>query len=156
MPLISAMYTLTELRDLDHRGMIHTIDRTPNDQEIYDRYKQEVLKKWVSLGDMILHTVFGIQYTINDTGKMYINHDMISKDVKLELTPNEFPYPIHNNMRHYVLWKLNGDITEQDIFVATENMFKKDNVIDYMYWNNPLHKRSIPGIEHVHIIAQIG
>ena len=150
------MYTLAELRDLNNKGLINTIDRTPAGQEIYDRYKREVLSKWVSMGDMILHTVFNIQYDTNQSGMMYVKPNTMPTDVKLELTPNEFAYPICSNMRHYVLWKLNGYITEQDVSSMTEDVFKKNNITDYIYWNNPPCKRSIPGIEHVHIIAQVG
>jgi hypothetical protein len=135
--------------------MIHTVVRTPDDQERYDIHKQYILKNWVTQADMILHTVFGIQYDIDNSGKMYVNRDKVPHDVELKLTLNDFPYSIYSDMKHYVLWRLNGDITDDDILKSMTDISKKDNIIDYIYWKNLLHKRSIPEIEHIHIIALI-
>jgi len=55
---------------------------------------------------------------------------------------------------HYILWKLNGLITIQDIEEAIETLKNTCHVLNSTYYINPPHLKSIPEIEHAHIIIQ--
>ena len=149
------MYTLDELRKLIELDTVHTIIRTPYDQVVYELHKKQIADKWVSMTDKMLCTVFGVQCCVDGVGKMYVDYATIPKDVKLELLQNDFPYPICDNMRHYVLWKLNGQVTSDDIHNAMADLQKTVTITDYVYWENATYKKSVPGIEHIHIIVQL-
>jgi len=59
------------------------------------------------------------------------------------------------DVEHYILWKLNGLVTIQDIEEAIESLKTAHNVLNSVYYINPPHLKSIPEIEHAHIILQI-
>jgi hypothetical protein len=82
---------------------------------------------------------------------------------------NDFPYYTAENIHHYVLWKLHGICSDDDIAQAKEDVKHEleggaveDNenghavvvvVVDCLHWINPPHLKSLPDIEHVHILC---
>lgn len=87
---------------------------------------------------------------------------------------NDFPYYTAENIHHYVLWKLHGICTDDDIAQAKEDVElelelgggivqggiyndndekKQSVVIDCLHWINPPHLKSLPDIDHVHILC---
>lgn len=98
------------------------------------------------------------------------------KRVQRVVALNDFPYYFEAEIEHWCLWKLQGSgsdgvdleeedgVTEKDIewarhqldlnkgltFGAVEN---KGEIEDMLYWVNPPHLKSIPGIDHAHIIC---
>ena len=58
------------------------------------------------------------------------------------LLPNEFPYYLEPNLRHYVLWSEQRDLTQEGI---EEVIAKELPNVDYVYWINPPALQSIPG-----------
>jgi len=89
------------------------------------------------------------------------------------LLPNDFPYYIEDGIEHWCLWKLKGRVTNDDIQMAkddlkqmmveanssaqfTTNMSSLENVdafVDMLHWINPPHLKSIPDIDHAHILC---
>mmetsp|Transcript_35180 Transcript_35180/g.84885 ORF Transcript_35180/g.84885 Transcript_35180/m.84885 type:complete len:230 (-) Transcript_35180:12-701(-) len=96
----------------------------------------------------------------------------------LNLSLNDFPYYLAPGIQHFVLWKLGGWITPEEIAKAKSDILKgsrspettnntqrshciggKDNLDQilndrgvFLYWINPPHLKSLPGIDHVHIL----
>lgn len=56
---------------------------------------------------------------------------------------------------HYILWKLNGFVTIQDIEEAIDELKRTHQMLNSTYYINPPHLKSIPEIEHAHIIIQL-
>jgi hypothetical protein len=90
---------------------------------------------------------------------------------------NDFPYYTAENIHHYVLWKLHGICSDEDIAQAKEDVKQEqelgdyvendDNcgggssadenrqavVVDCLHWVNLPHLKSLPDIDHVHILC---
>jgi len=79
------------------------------------------------------------------------------------LAENDFPYYLEDNIYHLILWKLHGPITTDDIIWAKEKETPKimkeivpnKNVINTLHWINPQHLKSLPDIDHVHIVCLV-
>lgn len=94
----------------------------------------------------------------------------ISKAPQMVLYLNDFPYFMDHNIDHWILWKLdwNADhpnnnnhdasskttITNDEIEEAKLNLCQQNtNVIETLHWINPPHLKSLPEIDHVHILT---
>ena len=80
---------------------------------------------------------------------------------QLKLCLNDFPYYFEPNIHHYVLWKLGGVVTAGEITQAKKDILCQahTSVVDidkdhevFLHWINPPHLKSLPGIDHVHIL----
>ncbi len=73
------------------------------------------------------------------------------------LAMNDFPYYMEDGIEHWCLWKLGGeDVTENDISWAKEELASRGDIIEMMHWINPVYLKSLPDIDHVHIVCLIG
>lgn len=81
---------------------------------------------------------------------------------------NDFPYYFPNHIEHWCVWKLaiggegekddNGVITREDIEWAKKELRKQKTsnnsvIVDTLDWINPPHLKSLPSIDHAHIIC---
>jgi hypothetical protein len=97
-------------------------------------------------------------------------------DTKLRLCINDFPYYYLPGIQHWILWKLGGELpTSKEIANAKKEILKEstshfqhdptqgllqgnalERIINddevFLHWINPPHLRSLPGIDHVHIL----
>jgi hypothetical protein len=86
---------------------------------------------------------------------------------KLMLCVNDFPYYFSPGVQHWILWKLGGMIASDEIANAKLEIFRgsqtdpthgeqERSAIDdhqvFLHWINPPHLKSLPGIDHVHIL----
>ncbi len=69
------------------------------------------------------------------------------------LARNDFPYYFEDDMEHWCLWKLGGDVTEEEIEKAIQDMRKSGSFQDFVHWVNPIHLKSLPDIDHAHIVC---
>ena len=97
----------------------------------------------------------------NDKGK----HE--SKQLRIYM--NDFPYYFAPGIQHWVLWKLGGDVTSDEILQAKKCIFRDDYQLKhiihndiivnstevFLHWVNPPHLKSLPGIDHVHILFRV-
>lgn len=87
----------------------------------------------------------------------------------LKLCINDFPYYYLPGIQHWILWKLGGELpTSTELANAKKEILKestsqglvKGNALEriinddevFLHWINPPHLRSLPGIDHVHIL----
>jgi hypothetical protein len=78
------------------------------------------------------------------------------------LSQNDFPYYLEDQIYHLILWKLHSSITTDDIIWAKEEVanFMKEiapnkKVINILHWTNPPQLKSLPDIDHVHIVCRV-
>ena len=80
------------------------------------------------------------------------------------LLPNEFPYFVGDSVEHWVLWKLYDEISQHDIDDAIRSLQKNTpdpvdetgpDMDDVLWWENPPHLKSLPQINHVHILVRL-
>ncbi|KAL7532493.1 hypothetical protein ACHAXR_007664 [Thalassiosira sp. AJA248-18] len=91
---------------------------------------------------------------------------------------NDFPYYFSPGIQHWVLWKLGGEVTPGEIATAKLDIMGKnraqgatngmvsdctecgrnnlEQIVNdhevFLHWVNPPHLKSLPGIDHVHIL----
>jgi folylpolyglutamate synthase len=88
----------------------------------------------------------------------------------LRLVKNDFPYYTADGVEHWVLWKLGTDecgsdtgsqgdeqqceITSDDINAAKADLqHRLGDVTDFLHWINPPHLKTVPELDHVHILC---
>ena len=83
------------------------------------------------------------------------------------LSLNDFPYYFEEGILHYVLWKLGGVVTAVEIENGKKEILQKagkagcanNDVIElikdssiFLHWLNPPELKSLPDVDHVHIL----
>ncbi|ETO31032.1 hypothetical protein RFI_06089 [Reticulomyxa filosa] len=134
----------------------------------YSKTLKEREKVYHSRNDHILILKYGFPPKKHEkSGKLCADvNDENDTKIPIELfTPNKFPYLIEPNIYHYLLWfrKQFKDIPQetlnQKILQYVLNEHKKTNNLpsfslqhlDIVWFENPLHLRSYPGISHLHV-----
>jgi hypothetical protein len=78
------------------------------------------------------------------------------KQSQRSLAMNDFPYYMEDGIEHWCLWKLGGgDVDEVDIKWAKKelNLRSQGDILEMLHWINPVHLKSLPEIDHAHIIC---
>ena len=139
------------------------LSRSVEQQRIYMVYRDELLKEWSSVYDHILFSKFDfekrlIENTQQDcrNSTLWAAYPSLSevKESKIALKPNDFPYYFATGIEHWCLWKLSDDVNDAEIEQAKRDL--KDmhgDVIDFLSWKNPPHLKSLPDIDHAHILC---
>lgn len=128
--------------------------RSEKDQLEYQVFRHFVGLEYRSILDFLLITKFDFQTAlIND--KLQTAQTIKESGVRRTmLVKNDFPYYTEEGIVHYVLWKTNDDITEQDIEDAKKKLVREKGAVDTIHWINPPHLKSLPEIDHAHILCQ--
>ena len=132
-------------------------------QEIeYQTYMRKLKCEWKSVYDHILCSKFGFEKRLVKQHDK--NHDVYEaypplsevKKIQKVLVLNDFPYYTDEGIFHYLLWKIGGDIiTESEIEEARQDLCEKlGDIKDMIHWRNPPHLKSLPEIDHIHILCQ--
>lgn len=69
------------------------------------------------------------------------------------LTQNDFPYDFEDGIEHWCVWKLGSDLAEDDISWGMEELRKRGIYKDVLYWVNSINLKSLPNIDHAHIVC---
>ena len=174
----------------------HNLDklcRSVDQQMEYELFKQQLTKTWKTVMDYVLCTKLDFPRCVHaETGLAYAqlpvnpssSPDSLSvtetdttvstsspvPSPKTIVLRNDFPYYMAKNIYHYVLWKLHGICSDDDIAQAKEDVKQElelgsdgedagdgENgqavVVDCLHWINPPHLKSLPDIDHVHILC---
>jgi hypothetical protein len=140
------------------------LSRSVQQQKEYIIYRRELLKEWKSVYDHILVTKFDFDRrlmpndgdTTDRNEKLWEAYPPLSevREVKKVLRPNDFPYYFADCIEHWCLWKLCEDVTDEEIEEAKKNLQEMHgDVIGYLSWRNPPHLKSLPDIDHIHILC---
>lgn len=62
---------------------------------------------------------------------------------------------IFKGIKHFIYWKLGGDITKEEIIEVAAKFAQENSATDYCYYFNPPHLKSIPDLEHGHILLKL-
>jgi hypothetical protein len=123
------------------------------------------------------------QFT-NETHTVWEAYPKLSevKEPRKALVKNDFPYNYRAGIEHYVLWKICEDVTDEDIEAAKEELKRTTDYIgkptflsfqallslvhcrsffnvfpcipDLLWWTNPPNLKSLPDLDHIHIIIR--
>ena len=152
--------TWEEVKHIITQGDLHLLGRSKDQQEVYDTFYNQTKSEWISIADFLLFSKFNYPIIIDEvTGKKSVKRDgsMISEEEKTRLAPNDFPYYFEEGIEHYIYWKLGSNemniLTETEVEEAAIQLKSKNpSFIDHAIYINPPHLKSIPEIEHAHIL----
>jgi hypothetical protein len=167
---------------------VSTNKRSVDQQMEYEVFKRQLTQTWKSVLDYVLCTKLDVPRCVHaETGLAYaqssspVSSSLTETDTTTTSSPlpspktivlrNDFPYYTAENIHHYVLWKLHGICSDDDIAQAKEDVKQElelgdvengdgDNgqaavVVDCLHWIHPPHLKSLPDIDHVHILCQL-
>lgn len=159
-------FTWAELQDIVNNNTtkddLSRLCRSIPTQMEYEVYKIQLQNEWHSLYDHMLCSKFGIpsqRHATSGLRQAQMNPTTTALDLpQLSLLPNEFPYFVQEPIQHWVLWKLGGDCSVDNVAWAQQELHQRvqktgSGICDMMHWINPLHLKSIPEVDHVHILV---
>ena len=133
------------------------LSRSVKQQTEYQIHMRELRRKWSDPHHYILHSKFGFEKRLvkSTDGELWeIYHPISTRTPALHLSLNDFPYYTAPEIYHYVLWKFGGDVSAQEIEQACQQIRNElGDVLDFLHWKNPPHLKSLPDIDHAHILA---
>ena len=150
---------------VDKEKNLAKLSRSVQQQTEYIIYMRNLKSQWKSIYDHILHNKFGFEKRSvgsssnndsDDIQSLWEAHPPVSeiKEPRKTLVLNDFPYYNAPGIYHYVLWKIGGDVTDQEIDEAREELRGSlGDVEDLLHWKNPPHLKSLPDIDHIHILC---
>lgn len=159
----SEPFTWDELvQVIDKEKNLAKLSRSVEQEKEYKIATQAIKRQWKSVYDHILHSKFGFQKRVveNDGGQgpvLWETYPPLSeiKEPRKVLVLNDFPYYNAPGIFHYVLWKIGGDVSDQEIEEAREDLCSRlGDVQDMLHWKNPPHLKSLPDIDHIHILCR--
>lgn len=138
------------------------LSRSVDQQRDYEIYKRELKKTWSSVVDHVLCTKFPnvFERKMDPESKLYSAHPPLAEaaaavDIPPKvLVPNNFPYYTADGIEHWVLWKLGEVCSDEDIEEAKGTLSERFGD-DMIHWVNPPHLKSLPEIDHVHILGRV-
>jgi Protein of unknown function (DUF3605) len=139
------------------------LSRSVEQQTEYMVYMRDLKSQWKSVRHFILHSKFGFKKRLisgssldDSAGDLWEAYPPAShiKEPRKVLVLNDFPYYNAPGIQHYILWKIGGDVTDEEIDEAGRELWDKlGGVSDVLHWKNPPHLKSLPDIDHVHILV---
>ncbi len=127
--------------------------RSPDIEEKYTQHRLECLQTYDSIYDYILHSKFNLSREWNSQSSRWrVPWD--ANESHIALVPNDFPYFIAPGIEHWVLWKLGGKVTDGELNQSISMLYIDHQIQDTIYWENPPHLKSLPDIDHFHILTK--
>ncbi|KAL3794343.1 hypothetical protein ACHAW5_009903 [Stephanodiscus triporus] len=180
-------------------GELSKLARSDARSKTYRTFRESINDEWESIYDYLLCEKFGFEWVWADelvetsvggdrmtddvrmrkrskpTFREYVNDQRLHENEGtcskqyLKLCINDFPYYYSPGVQHWILWKLGGVVTSDELANAKEEILRKstsqgptkvnDALEDitndhevFLHWVNPPHLKSLPGIDHVHIL----
>lgn len=137
---------------------LRRLSRSVEQQRDYEVFKRDLLLTWRSVLDSILCKTFDtiFERNVNEDGK-YIALPNLSdvQGTHTRLVLNDFPYFMEPGIDHYVLWKIGGGAcNETDICERKQQLVEMGYDETMIHWVNPPNLKSIPEVDHVHLLAR--
>lgn len=129
------------------------LSRSETQQREYEIFRHILKSQYKSVVDYILVSKFGFQR--RNVDGLWISDPSVENitETRKVLTPNDFPYNMESNVEHYILWKTKEALTPTDIDEAKRELSTRLPVVKTLHWINPPHLKSLPEIDHVHILC---
>merc|ERR1712151_82647 len=164
----------SEIKEIIDENKLEKLGRSKDQLQSYHTFKNEILQEWDTIVNYILYTKFNYTKSKkksnddNSNDNKWISHppppspssdnnnNKNKNNSKICFCLNDHPYYFEHNIEHWVLWKLNDNITNDDINYYKNKLINDDpnkEVIDTLHWINPISLKSIPELDHVHILC---
>jgi hypothetical protein len=74
------------------------------------------------------------------------------------LTENDFPYDLHQEISHWIIWDLLLDPHPNESYKMYSNYANEKFdplVFETLLWINPIEKQTVPDIPHCHVFVRV-
>ncbi|CAB9515084.1 Protein of unknown function (DUF3605) [Seminavis robusta] len=148
-------FNWTELEQIIRDKDLARFSRSVEQEAKYQEYMRDMKRQWRDLHHFILHSKFGLEKRWVDGMWETPLLPELQQEPASNLSLNDFPYYTEPGIWHYVLWKIGGLVTDAEIEDACQEI-KQDlgDVLDVLHWKNPPHLKSLPDIDHAHILVR--
>jgi hypothetical protein len=157
------------------------LSRSKEQQRQYEIARRHIQRQWKSIYDSILYSKFvGFEKrnvtlrnencsSAKEEDSSSNNNNNLQQQQVWEVHPplsectlpqtslviNDFPYYTERGIVHYILWKTLEDVTEAEIQSAHSQLQERLQCKEILYFTNPPHLKSLPGIDHVHFFCRL-
>jgi hypothetical protein len=128
------------------------MSRSRQQQHDYEVFRYHMKQQYTSSLDFLLISKFGIAAE-KHKGKWKASQSLA--DMKAPLTillPNDFPYFVEDHIHHFIFWKTNETVSDEEIETVKDKLRMENGAVDILHWINPPELQSIPEIDHVHFL----
>lgn len=159
-------FTWPDLVEIIEEPNLAKLSRSKEQQKDYIRYTRNMLKEWKTVYDHVLVSKFQLSKRLvpnpiedgrNET--LWEAYPPLSElsEVKKVLCLNDFPYFTDDGIEHWCLWKLCQDIEDEEVEDAKQELRQiHGHDVEFLCWRNPPHLKSLPEIDHYHILMRKG
>mmetsp|Transcript_4049 Transcript_4049/g.10574 ORF Transcript_4049/g.10574 Transcript_4049/m.10574 type:complete len:224 (-) Transcript_4049:143-814(-) len=170
LPILKYGYRTTRasweelVRTIEVEYDIPKLARSRAQQHDYEVFRYHMKRQYRSTLDYMLISKFGFDAVAVDDGNRRQRwktarprSEGAPGDLRrVILVENDFPYFVEESIVHYVLWKLDEEITPREISEARERLQSEPvKALELLQWVNPPYLKSIPEIDHVHFLCRL-
>lgn len=145
---------LVQIINVEHN--LDKLARTEEQQRAYMSYMRKLKQEWKSVMDFVVCSKFDLERRKDNVSGLWYAHPPVNQvsGIHSRLVKNDFPYYFQDNIEHWVLWKLGEDCSSLDIEQAKQTLEKQmGDVMDTLHWINPPRLKSLPEVDHAHILV---
>jgi hypothetical protein len=132
-------------------GNLGYLHRRRDVEAIYNVYRNNILKEWISMEDLIKVRFLGASVKINSEGLKFASLDIQQNQIKYSLQINDYPYNLENGTKHFVLWSTNLLNEETIDKILLEELH---DYIDCFWFEQDPNQKSVPGVWHIHVLVK--
>jgi hypothetical protein len=156
----------SEVKRLTAEGNMAAFMRSVPMLASYFEFRDKIKTEYVSMEAYVAQKVFQAPLVTAPDGRQDLDQGQMNKWSGNHGAPriitfieNDFPYALEPGIKHMVLWS-NSELAKDDVLTtiaeSVETWKNQDGVLveEYVYFENPAHLKTIPGIFHVHVFIK--
>lgn len=148
------LLTWDEVTKIIQKGELEKLGRSNEQHHEYVEFMDQIKNNYASVVDYLLISKF--QFDSECVNGKVAAIRSPAQQGRLLLATNDFPYNFEDGIQHFVLWKLGGAVLESEISDAISEIISKasPDPVECVSYVNPLALKSIPEIDHAHILVR--
>jgi hypothetical protein len=135
-------------------GTFHLLQRDHGTLARYQQFVQEITQEYHSIEVYIAHTVFGAR--VERMGaRLALDPEGEGEwrgAKRVIFRANDFPYHLEENIVHELLWS-NAALSADEVREHVARHMQERARRTFVYFENPAHLKTIPGIFHIHVFS---
>ncbi|KAJ3111144.1 hypothetical protein HK100_002794 [Physocladia obscura] len=132
-----------EVKQTVDSGNWERFSRTPEVSAVYANYLEKLPTIYTSVSDAVKIDTLGFESRVDEGSGLLRAVDPVGSQF-VRLVRNPFPYATLPGIEHWVLWNME----QYNEFVEKE--FGRS---EHLWFVNPPHRKTVPGIHHCHIFV---
>jgi hypothetical protein len=144
------------------QNALEKLVRSEEKQREYMAFVNDLKLEWASVSDHILCSKFPKIFTkqLDKSTQRYVAHPPIKDVVSsgnsyMAVVRNDFPYHMENGIEHWILWKVGDEPVAESEIEHAKSLLSSRLGDDMLHWLNPSHLKSLPEIDHIHILGKL-